>query len=56
MRYTVEITALAYRGAGVGKIDGKVVFVPYTAPGDEAVVEVTSVKKGFCEATEEGVL
>ena len=51
MTHTVNITALAYGGAGVGKIDGKVVFVPYTAPGDEVAVEVTSEKKGYSEAS-----
>ena len=45
----VLITALAHGGSGVGRIDGKVVFVPFTAPGDEAMVEVTAEKKAFSE-------
>ncbi|MBZ0220717.1 MAG: class I SAM-dependent RNA methyltransferase [Candidatus Methylomirabilis sp.] len=49
MAETVEITSLAYGGKGVGRIDGKVVFVPYTAPGDLAEVEVVSAKKGYSE-------
>ena len=31
---TVTIDALAYGGAGVGRSEGRAVFVPYTAPGD----------------------
>lgn len=49
MAIRVEITDLAYGGRGVGRIDGKVVFVPYTAPGDVVDVEVVSEKKGFSE-------
>lgn len=49
MESTVQITGLAHGGAGVGRIDGKVVFVPLTAPGDEVSVEVTADKKSFYE-------
>ncbi|MBI5746786.1 MAG: 23S rRNA (uracil(1939)-C(5))-methyltransferase RlmD [Nitrospirae bacterium] len=46
---TVDITSLAYGGKGVGRIEGKVVFVPYTAPGDRARIEIISEKRGFLE-------
>ncbi len=46
---TVDITSFAYGGKGIGRIDGKVVFVPYTAPGDRARIEIISEKKGFLE-------
>lgn len=49
MEHKVEITALAWRGAGIGRINGKVVFVPFTAPGDEALVRITTEKKKFDE-------
>ena len=49
MKSVVRITGIAVGGRGVGRIDGKVVFVPYTAPGDEALIEITSEKKGFSE-------
>lgn len=49
LEHTVEITALAYGGRGVGRIAGKVVFVPYTAPGDVAQIRITAEKKGFSE-------
>ncbi|MBI5884993.1 MAG: class I SAM-dependent RNA methyltransferase [Deltaproteobacteria bacterium] len=50
-RKTIKITGLAFGGNGVGRMDdnGKVVFVPLTAPGDEAVVEITAEKKRFAE-------
>lgn len=56
MRSSVKITGLAYGGSGLGRIDGKVVFVPYTAPGDEALVEVTSERKSFSRGVLESVL
>lgn len=49
MEKTVSITGLAFGGRGVGRIDGKVVFVPFTAPGDEVRVRITADKKGFSE-------
>ncbi|MDP2689856.1 MAG: class I SAM-dependent RNA methyltransferase [Deltaproteobacteria bacterium] len=49
MEHTVEITGLAFGGRGVGRIGGKVVFVPFTAPGDTARVRITSEKKSFSE-------
>src|SRR4030067_3113587 len=45
----IEITSLAYGGKGLGRIDGKVVFVPFTAPGDVSESEITADKKGFSE-------
>ncbi|OGP15463.1 MAG: 23S rRNA (uracil-5-)-methyltransferase RumA [Deltaproteobacteria bacterium GWA2_54_12] len=47
----IEITSLAYGGKGLGRIDGKVVFVPFTAPGDVVEVEITVDKKGFSEGS-----
>jgi 23S rRNA (uracil1939-C5)-methyltransferase len=32
---TVNILKMAYGGYGLGRFEGKVLFVPYTAPGDE---------------------
>lgn len=49
MEHKVSITGLAYGRGGVGRLGGKVVFVPFTAPGDEALVRITSEKKGFLE-------
>lgn len=42
---------LAYGGDAVGKADdGRVVFVPYMAPGDQARIRIEKVKKGFARA------
>jgi len=45
--HLVSIESLAAGGAGVGRISGKVVFVPLTAPGDLAVVDITSDRHSF---------
>ena len=42
---TVKIRALSSDGAGVGNLaDGRVVFVPRTAPGDEVRLRITEGK------------
>jgi 23S rRNA (uracil1939-C5)-methyltransferase len=42
---TVQIRALSSTGAGVGNLaDGRVVFVPRTAPGDEVLLRITHTK------------
>jgi 23S rRNA (uracil1939-C5)-methyltransferase len=40
VRLELEIDALAPGGEGVGRAGGRLVFVPFTAPGDQVVVEV----------------
>lgn len=45
--YQVEITDLAFGGEGVGRIEGMVCFVPFTAPGDVVQVEICQRKKKF---------
>jgi 23S rRNA (uracil1939-C5)-methyltransferase len=47
---TVTITALSTQGEGIGKVDGKVVFVPFTLPHEEWSVEITDVKKQYDRA------
>ena len=46
----VEITGLAYRGSGVGRLDGKVVFVPHTVPGEHVRVRTVKSSRRFDEA------
>lgn len=41
MEHTIEITSLAHGGAGIGRIDGQVCFVPFALPGDTLRVRVT---------------
>lgn len=46
---TITIEKLAFGGSGIGRLNGKVCFVPFTAPGDQARVEITSEKKSYSE-------
>lgn len=46
----LEIHALAFGGAGVGKYNGLSVFVPATMPGDKVKAAFTKIKKQFAEA------
>ena len=38
---------MAFKGYGVSRIDGKVVFIPYSAIGDEVWVEILEEKKNY---------
>lgn len=46
----VRIESVAFKGYGVGRIQGKVVFVPYTVTGDEVFVDPVEEKKNFAMA------
>ena len=41
----VEIESMAFKGYGVARHDGKVLFVPYSVKGDKAWVEIIEEKK-----------
>lgn len=43
----LDIEKLTFGGAGLGRIDGKACFVPYTAPGDKAEIELSTEKKSY---------
>lgn len=47
---TLTIDTLAFGGEGIGRHEGRAVFVPFTAPGDTAEVRVRGVKKNFARA------
>ena len=49
MKKEVEITALTYGGRGLGRIEGKVVFVPFSVPGDLLSIEVIKERKSYLE-------
>ena len=50
-RLQVTIERLVFQGSGLGHLpDGRVVFVPTTAPGDLAEVEVTEAREDFVRA------
>lgn len=50
MLENVLIEAVAAEGNCLAHIDGKVLFVPQTVPGDVVDVQVTRVRKGYMEA------
>ncbi|MCX5833498.1 MAG: class I SAM-dependent RNA methyltransferase [Deltaproteobacteria bacterium] len=44
---TAEIRAVAFGGDGLARVDGFVVFVPFTLDGDIVEIEIREVKKKF---------
>lgn len=50
MNGLLRIDALAYGGSGVGRLDGKAVFVPLTAPGDRIRCRIVQDRKRYAEA------
>jgi 23S rRNA (uracil1939-C5)-methyltransferase len=47
----LEITAAAAEGKSIAKHDGKVIFIPFAAPGDIGDVWVTKQKQSYAEGT-----
>ncbi len=45
----IKIDSLAHGGRGVGRLEGKAVFVPLTAPGDKVLFHPVKEKKGYIE-------
>lgn len=50
MNGLLRIDSLAYGGSGVGRLDGKAVFVPLTAPGDQIHCRIVQDRKRYAEA------
>lgn len=46
----MEVTGLAHGGEGIGRVAGKVVFVPYTLPGETVLLEIVEEKKRWARA------
>lgn len=44
----LEITGLTNEGCGIGKADGIVIFVPFTAVGDKLKVRILKVNRSHC--------
>lgn len=44
---TIKIEKLTYGIDSLGHVDGKVIFVPYAAPGDEVKVKITEEKSDY---------
>ena len=49
--FTIEIEKMVYGGKGMGRVEGKVAFVPFTAPGERAEAEVVREKKNYVEGS-----
>ena len=48
---TIHVIDLARGGAGIGKdSNGRVIFIPYTAPGDQVRVKITREQKSYAQA------
>ncbi len=48
--FELEITEMAHRGEAVGRLNGKVVFVPFAIPGEVVLVRPRLEKKDYLEA------
>jgi 23S rRNA (uracil1939-C5)-methyltransferase len=48
-RSIIRITDLAWGGQGLGRFEGKVVFVPFTLPGELVEIEITGSKKNYSQ-------
>ncbi len=46
---SVDISDIAYTGYGVGRVDGKIIFVPFTSPGEKVLARIVKVTKSFME-------
>lgn len=46
-RFTLKTESIAFGGSGVGRADGFVIFVPFTAPEDIVEIEIVERKKKF---------
>ncbi len=49
-RFQVHVDGLAYGGRGLGRVGGKVVFVPFVLPGEVAECRLVREKARWCEA------
>jgi 23S rRNA (uracil1939-C5)-methyltransferase len=43
----ISIESMAFKGFGVTRANGKVIFIPYSVTGDEAWVEIVEEKKNY---------
>ena len=48
--YNVKIEEMSRQGMGVAKIDGFVILVNNTRPGDKVMIRITKVGSGFAAA------
>ena len=46
----LEIVSLDHQGRGIGKLEGKTIFVENALPNEIINVDIITSKKNFCEA------
>ncbi|MDR1317219.1 MAG: TRAM domain-containing protein [Spirochaetales bacterium] len=46
----IQVEKIASGGAGLGRLNGKVVFIPYTLPGETVRVQIVREKKDYARA------
>src|SRR6476661_1841368 len=46
----IEITSLSHSGEGIGRHEGRAIFVPFVLPGETVRVEIVEEKKRFARA------
>ena len=56
MELTLRINEIAFGGSGVGKAEGKVIFVPFTIDGEWAQVRIIQSHKSFSSASVQTIL
>ncbi len=49
-RFKLHLTGMAHGGDALGRHEGKVIFVPYAIPGEEALVEIVEDKGSYARA------
>ncbi|MDR3127551.1 MAG: 23S rRNA (uracil(1939)-C(5))-methyltransferase RlmD [Tannerellaceae bacterium] len=52
----VEVTGVAAEGKAIAKVDDKVIFIPFAAPGDVGDVRLTRKKRNYAEGVMERLL
>jgi 23S rRNA (uracil1939-C5)-methyltransferase len=50
MQLELEITAIAYGGAGLARHEGCVIFVPFTIPGEKVSARLSRVRRSWARA------
>ena len=43
----IQITAISLQGEGLGRLEGKIVFVPFTLPGESVEIEIKEDRKTY---------
>lgn len=53
---SLDVTGIAYGGAGIARHEGRVVFVPFTIPGETVRARVTAIHRSWVRADVAGIV